>query len=59
MQLERTGIVISPNNRRVVLRSFNPPGDNQKLRIIAKCLEGHDLNLYRLEVEELTMRVLA
>ncbi len=36
MQLERTGIVLSPNNRRVVLRNFQPPGDQRKLKIIAR-----------------------
>lgn len=36
MQLERTGIVLSPNNKRVVLRPFDPPGDERKLRIIAR-----------------------
>ena len=36
MQLERTEIILSPNNRRVVLRPFDPPGDERKLRIIAR-----------------------
>lgn len=36
MQIERTGIVLSPNNRRVVLRPFDPPGAERKLRIIAR-----------------------
>lgn len=36
MQIERTGIVLSPNNRRVVFRPFEPPGDDRKLRIIAR-----------------------
>jgi len=36
MQLERTGIVLSPNNRRVVLRNFDPPGGDRRLRIIAR-----------------------
>lgn len=36
MQLERTGIVLSPNNKRVVFRPFDPPGDERKLRIIAR-----------------------
>jgi predicted GH43/DUF377 family glycosyl hydrolase len=36
MQLERTGIVISPNSRRVVLRSFEPAGDQRKLKVIAR-----------------------
>jgi predicted GH43/DUF377 family glycosyl hydrolase len=36
MQLERTGCVLSPNNRRVVLRNFDPPGDQRKLKIIAR-----------------------
>ena len=36
MPLNRTGIVLSPNNRRVVLRPFVPPGDDRTLRIIAR-----------------------
>jgi len=36
MQIERTEIVLSPNNRRVVFRPFDPPGDERKLRIIAR-----------------------
>jgi predicted GH43/DUF377 family glycosyl hydrolase len=36
MQLERTGIILSPNNRRVVLRPFDPPTNERKLRIIAR-----------------------
>ncbi|QEG38002.1 glycoside hydrolase family 130 protein [Bythopirellula goksoeyrii] len=36
MQLERTGIVLAPNSRRVVLRNFSPPGDQRKLKIIAR-----------------------
>ena len=36
MPLERTRIVISPSNRRVVLRPFHPPGDDRKLRVIAR-----------------------
>ena len=36
MQIERTEIVLSPNNRRVVFRPFEPPSDDRKLRIIAR-----------------------
>jgi predicted GH43/DUF377 family glycosyl hydrolase len=36
MQLERTKIVLSPNNRRVVFRPFEPPSDDRKLRVIAR-----------------------
>jgi predicted GH43/DUF377 family glycosyl hydrolase len=36
MQIERTGIVLSPNNRRVVFRPFEPPGADRKLRVIAR-----------------------
>ena len=36
MQIERTGIVLLPNNRRVVVRPFDPPGDDRKLRVIAR-----------------------
>lgn len=53
MQLERTGIVISPNNRRVVLRSFDPPGDDRKLRIIARLS-----TLSEIEVDQLLQHVL-
>ncbi len=38
MQIERTGIVISPSSKRVVLRSFEPRADERKLRIIARVL---------------------
>lgn len=36
MQLERTGIALKPNSRRVVLRSFEPTSDARKLKIIAR-----------------------
>ena len=36
MLVKRTGIVLSPNNRRVVLRPFELPSDDRKLRIIAR-----------------------
>lgn len=36
MALNRTGIILSPNNRRVVLRPFVPPSDDRTLRIIAR-----------------------
>lgn len=36
MPLKRTEIILSPNNRRVVLRPFVPPGDDRTLRIIAR-----------------------
>jgi predicted GH43/DUF377 family glycosyl hydrolase len=36
MRIERTGIVLSPNNRRVVFRPFEPPSDDRALRIIAR-----------------------
>ena len=36
MQLERTGIVLKPNSRRVVLRNFEPTNDGRKLKIIAR-----------------------
>jgi predicted GH43/DUF377 family glycosyl hydrolase len=53
MQLERTGIVISPNNRRVVLRNFDPPGDDRRLRIIARLS-----TLSEIEVDQLLQHVL-
>ena len=36
MQIERTTIVLSPNNRRVVFRPFAPHSDDRTLRIIAR-----------------------
>lgn len=36
MQIKRTGIVLSPNKQRVVLRPFQPPSDERILRIIAR-----------------------
>lgn len=36
MQLKRTGIVLSPNSRRVVLRNFEPTAEQRKLKIIAR-----------------------
>ena len=36
MQINRTGIVLSPNKNRVVLRAFQPPGDERILRVIAR-----------------------
>ncbi|MEQ8846601.1 glycoside hydrolase family 130 protein [Botrimarina sp.] len=36
MQIKRTGIVLSPNSKRVVLRPFVPFPEERKLRIIAR-----------------------
>jgi predicted GH43/DUF377 family glycosyl hydrolase len=36
MLVKRTGIVLSPNNRRVVLRPFEMPNDSRRFRIIAR-----------------------
>lgn len=36
MSLNRTGIVLSPSKHRIVLRSFQPPGDDRVLRVIAR-----------------------
>jgi hypothetical protein len=36
MPLLRTGIILSPNKNRVVLRPFQPPNDDRILRIIAR-----------------------
>ncbi|QEG38272.1 glycoside hydrolase family 130 protein [Roseimaritima ulvae] len=36
MHIKRTGIVLSPNKQRVVLRPFQPPGDDRVLRVIAR-----------------------
>ena len=36
MQIKRTGIVLSPNKQRVVLRPFQPPGDDRILRVIGR-----------------------
>ena len=54
MQIERTEIVLSPNNRRVVLRPFDPPGDERKLKIIARLSALSDA-----EVDSLLKDVLA
>jgi predicted GH43/DUF377 family glycosyl hydrolase len=53
MQIERTDIVLSPNNKRVVLRPFDPPGDERKLKIIARVA-----TLSEEEVESLLKNVL-
>lgn len=53
MQIERTGIVLSPSNKRVVLRPFEPPGNERKLRIIARLS-----TLSEAEVDELLGNVL-
>lgn len=46
MQIKRTGIVLSPNKQRVVLRPFQPPGDDRILRVIARVctLPEHDVD---------------
>jgi predicted GH43/DUF377 family glycosyl hydrolase len=36
MHVKRTGIVLSPNKQRVVLRPFQPPTDERILRVIAR-----------------------
>ena len=36
MPIKRTGIILAPNYRRVVLRPFEPPGDDRRLRLIAR-----------------------
>ncbi|MCO8122322.1 glycoside hydrolase family 130 protein [Stieleria sp. TO1_6] len=36
MQIQRTGIVLSPNKQRVVLRPFQPPGDDRVMRVIGR-----------------------
>jgi predicted GH43/DUF377 family glycosyl hydrolase len=53
MQIERTGIVLLPNNRRVVLRPFDPHGDERKLRIISRLA-----TLLEAEVDSLLNHVL-
>ena len=53
MQIKRTGIVLSPNKQRVVLRPFQPPGDDRVLRVIARvCTLSED------EVDNLLAQVL-
>ncbi len=46
MQIKRTGIVLSPNRQRVVLRPFQPPGDDRVLRVIARVctLSEHEVD---------------
>lgn len=53
MQIERTGIVLSPNKRRVVLRPFQPPGEDRILRLI-----GRISTLTEPEVDTLLRQVL-
>jgi len=53
MQIERTDILLSPNNKRVVFRPFEPPGDGRKLRIIARLV-----TLSEAEVDSLLQQVL-
>jgi predicted GH43/DUF377 family glycosyl hydrolase len=36
VQIKRTGIVLSPNKQRVVLRPFQPPGDDRVIRVIGR-----------------------
>lgn len=53
MQINRTGIVLSPNKNRVVLRAFQPPGDERILRVIARvCTLAED------EVDQQVVQVL-
>ncbi|MEP4684327.1 MAG: glycosidase, partial [Rhodopirellula bahusiensis] len=53
MPIKRTGIVLSPNSQRVVLRPFQPPGDDRVLRII-----GRVCTLSELEVSQQIAHVL-
>ncbi len=53
MQIERTGIVLSPNSRRVLLRPFKPPGEDRILRLI-----GRVSTLTEAEVNTLLSQVL-
>lgn len=52
MQIHRTGLVLSPNRKRVVLRPFQPPGDERLLRLIARVctLSEEDVNLLLYQV---------
>lgn len=54
MHINRTDIVLSPNNKRVVLRAFDPPGDERKLRIVARVS-----TLSETDVDSLLQNVLA
>jgi len=53
MQIKRTGIVLSPNKQRVVLRPFEPPGNERILRVI-----GRVCTLSEQEVDALLANVL-
>ena len=53
MPIKRSGIVLSPNKKRVVLRPFQPPGDGRVLRIIARVC-----TLSELDVDVLLAQVL-
>lgn len=53
MQINRTGIVLSPNRKRVVLRPFIPFPEERKLRVIARLSA-----LPEVEVDRLVAQVL-
>lgn len=36
MNIKRTGLILTPNKQRVVLRPFQPPGDERVLRVIGR-----------------------
>ncbi|MEZ6075587.1 MAG: glycoside hydrolase family 130 protein [Pirellulaceae bacterium] len=53
MQIKRTGMVLSPNKQRVILRPFQPPGNDRVLRLIARVC-----SLSEQEVDSLLAQVL-
>ena len=54
MPIKRTGIVLSPNKQRVVLRPFQPPGNDRVLRVI-----GRVCTLSEAQVDQQLAEVLA
>ena len=45
MNVRRTGIVLKPNNSRVVIRPFEPPSDHRIERIIARIMSLPDVEV--------------
>ena len=45
LNVRRTGIVLKPNNSRVVIRPFEPPSNHRIERIIARIVSLSDLEV--------------
>jgi hypothetical protein len=48
MEVKRTGIVLKPNNTRVLFRPFEPANQERALKIIARVMSVSDLEVSRL-----------